>query len=54
MNAAPLHATHSTDFPPSKITVGGMHDHTLLAGPFSARIVDSCDHCACLPLTRVL
>ncbi|MHB8809903.1 MAG: PilZ domain-containing protein [Desulfobulbaceae bacterium] len=54
MNADPRRSTRYADFLPITVTVGSMHDETLLAGPFSARIVDISNHGVSLLLTQVM
>ncbi|MFZ5798049.1 MAG: PilZ domain-containing protein [Desulfobulbus sp.] len=41
------------DFLPISVTVGNISDDMILAGPFSARIVDISHHGACLLFTQV-
>ncbi|MHB8788751.1 MAG: PilZ domain-containing protein [Desulfobulbaceae bacterium] len=54
MNGDLRRSSRFADFLPIIVTVGTMHDDTILAGPFSARIVDISNHGACLILSQVL
>lgn len=54
MNTDSRRSSRYADFLPIIVTVGSMHDDTILAGPFSARIVDISNHGVCLILSQVL
>lgn len=43
-----------TDFLPISVTVLSSDDHSRIAGPLSARVVDVSNHGACLLLTQVM
>ncbi len=43
-----------TDFLPIAVTVRNSDDHSRVAGPLSARIVDVSNHGACLLMTKVM
>lgn len=54
MKADLRRSTRYADFLPITVTVGSIHDETLLAGPFSARIVDISNHGVSLLLSQVM
>ena len=54
MKADLRRSTRYADFLPITVTVGSMHDETILAGPFSVRIVDISNHGVSLLLTQVM